>query len=397
MSKSLFINNLETFTGQAFLRALVREGEELDESQVIMGTYQESTRLDKPRGVKKILKRYKPRLMRKFLLETDVWIYDLNYCDLSDVDFAIACLTWAKELEAEKTVIVISNVMVWANTGKKVKPEVKNEDEDAKDEPPADQDPPESARKSRTHTSVREETPFDEDGNPIRPESILQMEEEKPIEYVPWKEEDYAQRMPSNSYARMKEMEDKFLALKMENLRNIVICSGVLYGCGEQIFYPYFKHAWLQNPLYLPFFHGGENKVPTIHVNDLVKFVLKVSNAPPESPYLMAIDNASNRTQKGYIQAIASGVGSGIVSSVADTELVDEKTKEILQVDIDIYPSPLLVNEENPPDFEWGFEKGIPENVDKILKEFCQTHNLKPMKILIAGSGSTNTTFYAQM
>lgn len=44
-----------------------------------MGTYIENSRLDKGKGVKKILKRYKPKLAKKKMLEEcDVYIYDLN-------------------------------------------------------------------------------------------------------------------------------------------------------------------------------------------------------------------------------------------------------------------------------------------------------------------------------
>ena len=44
-----------------------------------MATYTTPHRLDKQQGVKKILKRYKPKLSRKKMLEeNDVWIYDLS-------------------------------------------------------------------------------------------------------------------------------------------------------------------------------------------------------------------------------------------------------------------------------------------------------------------------------
>ena len=44
-----------------------------------MATYTTPHRLDKQPGVKKILKRYKPKLSRKKMLEeNDVWIYDLS-------------------------------------------------------------------------------------------------------------------------------------------------------------------------------------------------------------------------------------------------------------------------------------------------------------------------------
>jgi nucleoside-diphosphate-sugar epimerase len=41
----------------------------------------------------------------------------------------------------------------------------------------------------------------------------------------------------------------------------------------------------------LPYLGEGTNKIPTIHLKDLVRLVIKVAENPPEnSPYLIAID-----------------------------------------------------------------------------------------------------------
>ena len=39
----------------------------------------------------------------------------------------------------------------------------------------------------------------------------------------------------------MKESEDRILALQRENLKVIVVCSGLWYGKGENIFREHFK------------------------------------------------------------------------------------------------------------------------------------------------------------
>lgn len=71
------------------------------------------------------------------------------------------------------------------------------------------------------------------------------------------------------------------LSLQKENLKVIVICAGVLYGQGEIAFANLFKAAWLNNPKDLPYLGDGLNKIPTIHIQDLAKFVLKIAEAPP--------------------------------------------------------------------------------------------------------------------
>jgi adenylate kinase len=56
-----------------------------------MATYFDDSRLDKGRGVKKILKRVKPKLSRKKMLEEiDVYVYDLHFCDPKDVRYAVS-------------------------------------------------------------------------------------------------------------------------------------------------------------------------------------------------------------------------------------------------------------------------------------------------------------------
>ncbi len=54
MSKRYFINNIDTLIGKAFLRELVKEETEDPQN---MGTYFDTTKTEKPNGIKKILKR----------------------------------------------------------------------------------------------------------------------------------------------------------------------------------------------------------------------------------------------------------------------------------------------------------------------------------------------------
>lgn len=49
-----------------------------------------------------------------------------------------------------------------------------------------------------------------------------------------------------DKYKKMKKMEDLILQLQgRENLKILVVCSGVLYGEGEVVFRNHFKAAWL--------------------------------------------------------------------------------------------------------------------------------------------------------
>ena len=72
------------------------------------------------------------------------------------------------------------------------------------------------------------------------------------------------------------------LNFKKEGVKTYVISAGVLYGIGETILNSHFKQAWLQDPARLPVVGDGNNLVPTIHVTDLARMVIKIFKTKPE-------------------------------------------------------------------------------------------------------------------
>jgi adenylate kinase len=93
MSKKYFINKVDSLLGEVLLQELVKGEEEGGETS-IMGSFVDAKREDPPlKGMKKILKRYKPKLFRKKLLEEcDTMIYSIE--DVDDIRFGIECLKW---------------------------------------------------------------------------------------------------------------------------------------------------------------------------------------------------------------------------------------------------------------------------------------------------------------
>lgn len=53
-----------------------------------------------------------------------------------------------------------------------------------------------------------------------------------------------------------------------------LICTGILYGNGERIFYEHFRRAWIGDKL--PLLGEGLNYIPTIHVVDVARLIKKV-------------------------------------------------------------------------------------------------------------------------
>jgi adenylate kinase len=113
----------------------------------------------------------------------------------------------------------------------------------------------------------------------------------------------------------------------------------------------------------------GENKIPTIHIVDLVRLVKKIYEAKPEQKYIFGIDNTDDRRQRSLIQAISSGIGTGKIESkeyqvdeiirfASRLELAD-KPNSTLSIDLNLTPSPLMVapaegeEEAEPVEFPW--------------------------------------------
>lgn len=73
MSKKFFINNLDTYIGDTLFQEIRNdineEGEINDDANIIFGTYSNKDSSEKPDGVKKMLKRSKPRLAMKYISE----------------------------------------------------------------------------------------------------------------------------------------------------------------------------------------------------------------------------------------------------------------------------------------------------------------------------------------
>ena len=89
-----------------------------------------------------------------------------------------------------------------------------------------------------------------------------------------------------------------------DGLRVHIVCSGFLYGNGEQndIFYEFFRRAWVSlHPKLaaLPVVAGGNNHLPTIHVADLASMLERIICFGQDyNNYLVAVDNSVNQTQK---------------------------------------------------------------------------------------------------
>lgn len=233
----------------------------------------------------------------------------------------------------------------------------KEEEEKPEEEPEKDEDSDNSDKSEKSKKEGEEEDEGEQGEGEEEEKAPSKPPTPPPKEYrnLPYTEADFEKRVPPKEFERIKEIEDIVLKFKKENLKTYVVAGGVLYGNGEtdSVFNSRFKSAWLQKPSRLTYIGEGLNKVPSIHVRDLVSIVRKLWETKPEQQYVFGIDNASDRTQKCLIESISKGIGTGKVKSIEEHEDKVSKTDyslnqpvrehTTLTLDLNLTPSPLMV------------------------------------------------------
>jgi nucleoside-diphosphate-sugar epimerase len=98
-------------------------------------------------------------------------------------------------------------------------------------------------------------------------------------------------------------------------LKTYIVCPGFIYGCGEDIFYDYFKMSWLQDPFKLPIPGDGKNFIPTIHIKDLVGGIKRIIEKKPSIKYVFAVDRTKNKTLKNLMKSISKCIGNSLIEN----------------------------------------------------------------------------------
>jgi adenylate kinase len=353
---SFFIDRADTYLGQALVRELNNANYDGSTNTIMSARTNEQSKL----YVDALLDTSDPVEFKRHLFSADVLVWDIMNTDLVAVEEAIKELNIMDLGEAEKTLILISSVLVWSGTKPKLR-------EKGPDDPPSE----------------------DEEEEQPAADADLDEDAEKPPKFkrIPFEESDYTIRKPVPKYLPHKSLETLALATGMnkQGLNVYVVCSGVLYGKGEEVFDWHCRSAWLENPYELPYVGEGKNYVPTIHVEDLSRFVRHVVDTRPAQHYLFGIDATETPTQMSLVTAISKGLGSGKTASI---ERTDEAWEEHLTVDVWMRPGRFTLppegdeeeEEEEPPmdensdeegeavkppkpKLEWKYLHGIPANI----------------------------------
>ena len=406
------------------------------------------------------------------VFKNDIFIYNLDDSNLSEVEFIIQGLQTIK-YDNEKILILISNIMTWANTPLKTftDEEMNKEDFDEEEVPDFSEElelkkekdkdeanlekidnneeekkseiSKESKSKNDENKNVKElkepkkESKIEEDKNnesikdkdkennisDIKSEQSIEnknnqkksldeqiKKQEKPkIKTYYFKESEYSKRIPNSKYFYYKIIESMALANTNPNLKPYIICPGFIYGCGEDIFFDYFRACWLKNIEYIPIIGDGNNHIPTIHVLDLVQLIKRVIKIQPEKNYIFACDKTKNPTFKNIINSISKGIGGIDTKIVKDFNINEINLPHYTELNIDIRIKLSSVMEDEPRrqkedledynerKFPWHCEFGIPENINILRDEFNLYRDLKPAKIIVNGPPYSGKTTIAKI
>ncbi|CAL8104023.1 unnamed protein product [Calicophoron daubneyi] len=200
-------------------------------------------------------------------------------------------------------------------------------------------------------------------------------------------EAEYRRRKPHPNYKELFDLEKEIIRLGKAHKKKFttyVLACGLFYGCDEDIFLHFFRRAWItQSPL--PVYGQGQNVLPTIHVLDLASAIQSIADNPPRQRYIVVKDE-SNNTLGEIVQAISAQLSTGQVVHVTDDEgtkeeRIPDSTYNLLTTDLHIEPSALREEMQ----VRWVCETGMVDNMPRLVHEFIEAHDLKPLRICILG------------
>ena len=295
------------------------------------------------------------------IFTNDILIYNLNTGCIKEIDYIFHGLKTLK-LDSEKILIIISNIMTWGKNKDKIKTDNPDEiifihPEDIKKDKPKEEikeneekkeENPENSQnntkslineQNKTNEEINKENKDNKDNkdskNEIKEKELssskaeqeqninlskklskktldeikVEKEENKPV-IVYYTEKDYLKRKPNQKYLEYKYIENEALLLNQKNnVKAYVICPGIIYGYGEKTFYSIFRNAILNLPIEEILLDKGRNIIPTIHMRYLINIISKIIEKKPNSYYLLAFDQSTNRSLKYIIQSIYDCIG----------------------------------------------------------------------------------------
>jgi adenylate kinase len=174
------------------------------------------------------------------------------------------------------------------------------------------------------------------------------------------------------------------------SIKTFVVCPGIIYGEEEDIFHYIFKSCYLNSPqveIFLP----ASNKLPVIYIHDFARFVIQIITKKLQDEganYLLAVQQNPLSVKEIVANFIEIMGGEEMRLRICEKEeiflmnedMMTQRVFDHLTLDLNIQ-SELLTN------FEFEINGlNFSDNIPKIIGEFYNARDLRPVKILIDGS-----------
>ncbi|KEG01112.1 hypothetical protein YYE_04147 [Plasmodium vinckei vinckei] len=302
----VFINNINTYSGSCLCKTLDNIENEKCEIYGTVISQNESNEEDmymyNYNNVKKIVSKTNKDKLLKYIVMSNLCIFDMHNTCIDEIEYIIRKLR-NEEIKNKITFILISSIMTWNKTKRKFFKKKVEENGEGKTGENAEEKVEKNAEEKgeENHTVLKTQTSD-------QTNSIDDFEKNNidKYRYIPeiFSEKDYLKRIPSSDYKELKTIETLILSLNsVKNINTYVVASGILYGNGENVFFPIFKNAWFSKDNQI--IDKGDNFIPIIHVKGLCEYVKNVFLYKPKIKYLIAVDQ-EYVTQKDIIRSVAN-------------------------------------------------------------------------------------------
>ncbi|KOC66213.1 Adenylate kinase 7 [Habropoda laboriosa] len=215
---------------------------------------------------------------------------------------------------------------------------------------------------------------------------------------LPFTEEDYRKRKPHPNFKPHIQCEKEVVITRKktklkDKLKTLVICCGITYGDEQSSLHHLFKMAW-QNSPFLPIFGKGNNKIPLLHVRDLISVILDVLQNWPPLRYIVAAEQEPT-SQTNIVKKISRALSTGKVKKIAEEEAF--LLPEITQRTFDLMMMNLIVDPVYITDrISWHLDAPFRDNINAIVKEYKAARNLQPIRIIVLGPPASGKTKIAR-
>ncbi|XP_024945261.1 adenylate kinase 7 isoform X2 [Cephus cinctus] len=212
---------------------------------------------------------------------------------------------------------------------------------------------------------------------------------------LPFTEVNYRKRKAHPNFKEHIQLEKDVLAANKnpalkDKFKTIVLCSGITYGDEQDILHYLFKMAW-ENSTELPIFGKGRNKIPLLHVRDLVTTVYMLIRKWPSLKYIVAVEQELI-SQRTIVKRIARALSTGKVKHIVQEEAfllpdVNQRNYDAMTINLRIEPA-YIINQ----NISWNYEMPFKNNMAAIVKEYKMARNLHPIKIIVLGPPAAGKT-----